>query len=90
MEVILSELREGGVDMDMVTLAYYIDDLRDRSVYSDMSARVQPSEMGVVFGIMNVTNFGRAVAYLALVHVMDIPEETKRAAVRLTVGLLKD
>jgi hypothetical protein len=46
--------------------------------------------MGVVFGIMNVTNFGRAVAYFALVHVMDIPEETKRAAVRLTVGLLKD
>jgi hypothetical protein len=41
MEVILSKLREGGVDMDMVTLAYYIDDLRDRSVYSDMSARVQ-------------------------------------------------
>ena len=27
MEVILSELREGGIDMDMGTLAYYIDGL---------------------------------------------------------------
>jgi hypothetical protein len=90
MEVILSELREGGVDMDMVTLAYYIDGLRECSVYSDMPAILQPSEMGIVFGIMNVTSFDRAMAYLTLVCVMDIPEETRRAAVRLTIGLLRE
>jgi hypothetical protein len=33
MEVILSELMEGGIDMDMVTLAYYIDGLRECPVY---------------------------------------------------------
>ena len=53
MEVILSELREGGIDMDMGALVYYIG-LRERhgALYSEMCVRVQPSEMGrLIFNI---------------------------------------
>jgi hypothetical protein len=52
--VVVSELREGGIDMDMGALAYYIDGLRERhgALYSEMCVRVQPSEMGrLIFNI---------------------------------------
>ena len=58
MEVILSELREGGIDMDMGALAYYIG-LRERhgALYSEMCVRVQPSEMGRLIFDINVLLF---------------------------------
>ena len=39
---------------------------------------------------MNVNNFGRAVAYLMLVYLMNIPEDAKREAARLPAATLRD
>ena len=38
---------------------------------------------------MNVNNLGRAMAYLTLVYRMNIPEDARREAVRLTAGVLR-
>ena len=43
-----------------------------------------------VFGEMNVNNFGRAMAYLTLSYLMDIPEDVKREAVCLVAPVLRD
>jgi hypothetical protein len=77
MDMILSELREGDIDMRM--LAYHINGLRERheDIYNQMAVNVNPQEMGVVFGVMNVTNFGRAMANLTLIYEMNVPEELK-------------
>lgn len=91
MDVILSELRKEGVDIDMRMLAYYINDIRQRHgpLYNQIAVNVNPEEFRNVFEIMNMTNFGRAMAYLTLVYIMDAPEELKREAVRLVAGPLR-
>jgi hypothetical protein len=92
MDVILSELRSEGVNsINMDTLEYYINDIRGRhgSLYNEMAAVVDPGGFRVIFESMNVTSFGRAMAYLAFVHTVDAPEELKREAVRLVAGPLR-
>jgi hypothetical protein len=75
----------------MSTLEYYINDIRGHhgSLYSEMAAVVDPEGFRVIFESMNVTSFGRAMAYLAFVHTVDAPEELKREAVRLVAGPLR-
>ena len=91
MDVILDELRKGGVNIDMHTLTYYINDLRERhgSLYDQIAVNVNSGEFRNVFELMNVTNFGRAMAYLAFVDTVDAPEELKREAVRFVTEPLR-
>ena len=44
----------------------------------------------IVFTEMNVNSFGRVMAYLTLVYIMEIPEGAKREAVRLAAVILRD
>ena len=55
-----------------------------------MASRLSPEELLGVFNEMNVNSFGRAMAYLTLVYLMNIPEDTKRKAVRLVAPVLRD
>ena len=91
MDVILSELRTAGVNIDMNTLVYYMNEIRQRNrpLYDEMAVRVNPEEFCNIFESMNVTNFGRAMAYLALVHTVNASEELKRKAVRLVAEPLR-
>jgi hypothetical protein len=91
MDVIVSELRAVGVDIHTDTLTYYINDILHRHgpTYDEMAAGVNPREFRGVFENMNVVNFGRAMAYLALVYIVNAPEELKREAVRLVAEPLK-
>ena len=91
MEVILNELQIKGVDIDMRTLSHHVNDLLERheALYNQMMVNVNPEEMHVVFNTINVTNFGRAMAYLTLVYFMHASEDTKRRAVRLVAAPLK-
>ena len=52
--------------------------------------RYCPDEISIVFAETEVNNFGRAMAYLTLVYVLDIPENAMREAVRLVATVLKD
>jgi hypothetical protein len=45
--------------------------------------------MHIVFDAINVTNFGRAIAYLTLVYLMHNSEDTTRRAVRLVTAPLR-
>ena len=76
----------------MRALSDCINDILDRheEVYKEMVARLGPQELQNVFTEMNVNNFGRAMAYLTLVYLMNIPEDAKCEAVRLAAVILKD
>ena len=68
---------------------YYVLD-RHEKLYGEMTERLGPEELLGVFAEMNVNSFGRAMAYLTLVYLMDIPEDVKREAVRLVAPVLRD
>ena len=86
MEIILDELRRNGVDMDKETLTYHIYYIIEHHgwLYEEqMTVRVGVEDSATIFNEMNVNGFGRAMAYLALVHVM-------HKATRLVVAPLKN
>jgi carbon starvation protein CstA len=91
MEVILDELQTQSVDIDMRTLSHHVNYLLEghKALYNQMVVNVNPSEMHVVFNTIDVTNFGRAIAYLTLVYFMHTSEDTTRRAVRLVAAPLK-
>jgi hypothetical protein len=91
MEVILDELQAQGVDIDMRTLSHTINDLlkRHEPLYNQMIMNVNPDGMHVVFNEINVTNYGRAMAYLTLVYLMHNSGDITRRAVRLVAVPLK-
>ena len=92
MEVILDKLRKNNVDIDMKTLFCHISYFlkQHETSYNQMAARINPDEISIVFAETEVNNFGRAMAYLTLVYVLEIPENAMREAVRLVTTVLKD
>ena len=91
MEVILDELQTLGVDINMRTLSHHVNDLLERheALYNQVVVNVNPNEMHVVFNTINVTDFGRAMAYLTLVYLMLASEDTTRMAVREVLILVR-
>ena len=92
MEVIVNELRKNNADIDKKTLSHHINYVLDRhgKLYDEMAERLDSDELLNVFGEMNVNSSGRAMAYLTLVYLMDIPEDVKREAVCLVAPVLRD
>ena len=92
MEVIVDELRKNDVNIDKRTLSHNINDILDRQekLYGEMAERLSPEELVSVFAEMNVNSFGRAMAYLTLVYLTNIPEDAKREAVSLVATVLRD
>ena len=91
MEVILDELQTRDVDIDTRTLSHHVTYLLEghEAVYNQMVVNVNPNEMHIVFDAINVTNFGRAMAYLTLVYLMHASEDTTRRAVCLVAAPLR-
>ena len=92
MEVIVDELRKNNVDVDIQTLSQHINYVlaHHGQLYDEMAERLGPDGLLNVFGEMDVNSFGRAMAYLILIYLMDIPEDVKREAVRLVAPVLRD
>ena len=83
MEVIVDELRKNNVTTLLLYISYILGVHED--LYKEMANRLYSDVL------MNVNNFGRVMAYLALVYRMNIPkEDVTREAVRLVVPVLKD
>ena len=61
-----------------------------RQLYDGTAERLGPEGLLDVFGEMNVNSFGRAMAYLTLIYLMDIPEDVKREAVCLVAPVLRE
>ena len=92
MEVIVNELRQNDVDVDIQILSQHINYVLTHhgQLYDEMAERLDSDGLLNVFGEMNVNSFGRAMAYLTLIYLMDIPEDVKREAVRLVAPVSRD
>ena len=92
MEVIADELRKNGVGVDVQILSSRIKYVLTHhgQLYDEMGERLNSDGLLNVFGEMNVNSSGRAMAYLTLVYLMDIPEDVKREAVCLVAPVLRD
>ncbi len=58
--------------------------------YGHMVAYVNRDNIPQAFTEINVINFGRAIAYLSIVHLLKESEEVTRDAVRLVATPLKN
>ena len=92
MEDIVDELQKNTVDIDILILSQRINYVLDRhkKLYGEMAERLSPEELLGVFAEMNVNSFGRAMAYLTLIYLMNISEDVKREAVRLVAPVLRN
>ena len=92
MEVIVDELRRNNITVDITMLSQYIHYILENheGMYDNAANHLNSDDLVNVFNGMNISNIGRALAYLALVYRMDIPEDKTREAVRLAVPSIKD
>ena len=92
MEIIVNELQRNSVNIDKRTSSHHINEILDRhgELYGEIAARLNPEDVSNVFTEMNVNNFGRAMAYLTLIYLLDIPEDARRKAVCLVTTIMKD
>ena len=88
----MNELRQNDVDVDIQILSQHINYVLTHhgQLYDEMAERLDSDGLLNVFGEMNVNSFGRAMAYLTLIYLMDIPEDVKREAVRLVAPVSRD
>lgn len=93
MKVILDELKRNDVDIDMRTLTHHVNYVlkHHETLYNQLVPRIDPDKLSFVFIQMNVNNFGRAIAYLTLVYVMNdsCSEHVTRRAVQLVAAPLR-
>ena len=92
MEIIADELRKNDVHVGAEVLTSHMNYVLTHhgQLYDEMAERLDSDGLLNVFGEMNVNSFGRALAYLTLVYLMDIPEDVKREAVCLVAPVLRN
>ena len=93
MGVIVDELRKNNnVGVDIPILSQHINYVlaHHEKLYGEMAEQLGPDGLLNVFAEINVNSFGRAMAYLTLIYLMDIPEDVKCEAVRLVAPVLKN
>jgi hypothetical protein len=93
MDIICDELKQNNVDIDKETLSYHINVILNKNHELFEAARVHSLTVNLsrFYKEINVTNFGRFIAYSALVYRASdsLNEETIRQAVRLSVEVIK-
>ena len=92
MEVFVDELKKQGIPMDMTVLATHINYIlfTYKDMYNNAANRLNSNQLVDVFHEMSINTIGRVMAYLTLVHSMNMFEEDVRKAVRLVVPALKN
>jgi hypothetical protein len=83
--IIFDELRQNEIDIDKQTLSFHINAILDhhRDLYREVSAH--GLNLDQVYREINMTNFGRIFAYLALACMQSDNEESVREHVRKTI-----
>ncbi len=92
MDVMLDELRENGIDIDRVTLSYFINETyySYQNVYSSVLGKLSYEDLLIVWEKMHPDVFGHVMAFLTTVHFQALSDEQRRDVVRLAVPILKD
>jgi hypothetical protein len=83
--IFFDELRQNEIDIDKQTLSFHINTILDqhRDLYRAVNAH--GLNLDQVYREINMTNFGRIFAYLALVCMQSDSEESVRENVRKTI-----
>ena len=82
-EIIYDELKRNQIHIDQRTLAFHINTILDQN--KDMYSQIHVSDFEQLYREINITNFGRIIAYLAYVYLQTENEETIRHNVRRCV-----
>ena len=92
MDVMLDELRENGIDIDRVTLSYFINKTYYdyQNVYSSIYGKLSYEDLFVVWDKTHPETFGHVMAFLTTVHFQTLSDEQRRNVVRVAVPILKD
>lgn len=91
MDAIFNELQKNNVNIDKTALSYHIHHCLEHytTTYGQIAMRSNLADLQEIFYDMNVNNFGRVVAFLTYVYVLNGPEDETRRAVQLAVTPLK-
>ena len=73
-EIIYDELKRNQIHIDQRTLAFHINTILDQN--KDMYSQIHVSDFEQLYREINITNFGRIIAYLAYVYKQSESEET--------------
>ena len=65
-EIIYDELKRNQIHIDQRTLAFHINTILDQN--KDMYSQIHVSDFEQLYREINITNFGRIIAYLAYVY----------------------
>ena len=79
-EIIYDELKRNQIYIDKHALSFHIKTILYRN--KDMYSQIHVSDFEQLFREINITNFGRIIAYLAYVYKQSESEETIRHNVR--------
>ena len=80
---IIYELKRNQIHIDQHTIAFHINTILDQN--KDMYSQIHVSDFEQLYREINITNFGRIIAYLAYVYKQSESEETIRHNVRRCV-----
>ena len=83
MDVVLNELHRNGVNINIDTLRYYIESIKEDHEFIYRAFVEKSFDLREMFYEMEVNNFGRVMVYLTFVYVSNRCEEDVRRAVRL-------
>ena len=73
-EIIYDELKRNYIHIDKYALSFHINTILDQN--KDMYSQKHVSDFEQLYREINITNFGRIIAYLAYVYKQSESEET--------------
>ena len=82
-EIIYDELKRNQIHIDKHTLSFHINRILNQN--KDIYSQIHILDIEQLYREINITNFGRTIAYLAYVYLQTENEETIRHNVRRCV-----
>ena len=86
-EIIYDELKRNQIHIDKHALSFHINKILNEN--KDIYSQIHALDIEQLYQEINITNFGRTVAYLACVYLQSEDEETVRRNIRRCVGELR-
>ena len=86
-EIIYDELKRNHIHIDKHGLSFHINRILNQN--KDIYSQIHALDIEQLYREINITNFGRTVAYLVRVYLQSEDEETVRRNIRRCVGKLR-
>ena len=86
-EIIYDELKRNKIHIDKHALSFHINRVLNQN--KDIYSQIHILDIEQLYREINITNFGRTIAYLACVYLQSEDEETVRRNIRRCVEELK-